>query len=226
MQILFTMLTALVSFVYLFLMAKLMGHRQISQMGVFDYINGITIGSIAAELATDLESPWKPAIAMAVYGVLTLALCLISSKAPRMRKYIDGAPSIILHNGKLYRENMRKAKLDLTEFLSMCRQQGYFDLSQIYSAVFEYNGRLSILPTEQQRPLTPQDMNLQPPQTTFFTEVIMDGRVLDANLHRMGKEEKWLKKQLKDQGFQSPREVFLGLCDQEGTLTLYRMERA
>lgn len=226
MQILFTALAALCSFIYLFLVAKIMGHRQISQMGVFDYITGITIGSIAAELATNLESPWKPAIAMAVYGVLTWMLSIITNKAPRMRKYIDGAPSIIMHNGKLYRDNMRKAKLDLTEFLFMCRQQGYFDLAQIYSAVFEYNGRLSILPAEQQRPLTPQDMNLSPPQSTFFTEVIMDGRVLDANLRRMGKEGNWLKEQLKNQGFKSPQEVFLGLCDQKGTLTLYRPEKA
>lgn len=226
MQILLTALTALFSFAYLFLVAKLMGHRQISQMGVFDYINGITIGSIAAELATDLENPWKPAVAIAVYGFLTWALCVWSSKAPRMRKYIDGAPTIIFHNGKLYRKNMSKAKLDLTEFLSMCRQQGYFDLSQIYSAVFEYNGQLSILPVEDQRPLTPQDMNLRPAQTTFFTELIMDGRVLGENLRRMGKEEHWLKEQLKAQGFHSPKEVFLGLCDQDGKMTLYRGESA
>lgn len=72
--------------------------------------------------------------------------------------------------------------------------------------------------------MTPKDLNLNPRQTTFFTEVIMDSKVLTENLHRMGKEEKWLEKQLAEQGFKSPKEVFLGLCDQNDKLTCYPMD--
>lgn len=226
MELLFTALTALFSFVYMFLVAKLMGHRQIAQLDSFDYITGITVGSIAAELATELEEPLKPIIAMAVYGVLAVAVSRFTLRYQRSRKYIEGTPTILFHNRKLYRENLKKARIDLSEFLALCRQQGYFDLSQIYTAVFEHNGALSILPLELDRPATPRDLQLEPQQTTFPTEVIMEGRVLGENLKRMGKEETWLKEQLKSQGFRSPKEVFLALCDQNDQLTCYRPEEA
>ncbi|MDF2838841.1 MAG: hypothetical protein K0S60_544, partial [Evtepia sp.] len=148
-------LTALLSFVALFIIAKLLGHKQISQMDSFDYITGITIGSIAAEMATELEAPWKPFTAMVIYGIITVLLSIIAMKYPRSRKYLNGTPTIILDSGKLSRENMKKAKLDLSEFMMMCRQQGYFDLSNIQTAVFESNGKLSILPISKNRPTTP-----------------------------------------------------------------------
>ena len=105
MELLFTALTALFSFVYMFLVAKLMGHRQIAQLDSFDYITGITVGSIAAELATELEEPLKPIIAMAVYGVLAVAVSRFTLRYQRSRKYIEGTPTILFHNRKLYREN-------------------------------------------------------------------------------------------------------------------------
>lgn len=226
MDLLFTALTALFSFVYMFLIAKLMGHRQIAQLDSFDYIIGITVGSIAAELATELEEPMKPIVAMAVYGVMAVAVSRFTLRWQRSRKYIEGTPTILFHNGKLYRENLKKARVDLSEFLGLCRQQGYFDLNQIYTVVFEHNGALSILPLEADRPATPRDLQLEPQQTTFPTEVIMEGQVLGENLKRMGKEETWLKEQLKSQGFHSPKEIFLALCDQNGQLTCYRPEEA
>src|SRR5699024_5301599 len=151
--------------------------KQIAQLDFFDYITGITIGSIAAEMATELEEPWKPMIAMVIYGGITLALSLISSRFPRSRKYLNGTPTILLDHGKLYYENLKKARLDLSEFLVLCRQQGYFDLTTIQTAIFEYNGKLTILPVTTQRPVTPQDLDLSPDQELIFTELIMDGRI-------------------------------------------------
>lgn len=206
-------LTAVLSFVTLFLTAKYMGHKQISQLDFFDYIAGITIGSIAAEMATELEEPWKPFVAMIIYGGATLLLSIISIKFPRIRKYLNGTPTILMDNGKLYRENLKKAKLDLSEFMVMCRQQGYFDLTNIQTAIFEYNGKLTILPQSAQRPLTPNDMNLAPSQDMIFTEIIMDGRILDDNLKRMGLNTKWLENQLKQNHIRSADDIFLALCD-------------
>lgn len=145
-------LTSLLSIVILFVLAKLMGHKQIGQLDLFDYITGITIGSIAAELATELENPVQPLTAMIVYGLVSFLLRLLTNKFPRTRKFVNGTPTILLHEGKLYRKNMKKAKLDLSEFLLLCRQAGYFDLSAIQTAVFEYNGKLTILPVSGQRP--------------------------------------------------------------------------
>lgn len=190
-----------------------MGHKQISQLDFFDYIAGITIGSIAAEMATELEEPWKPFVAMIIYGGATLLLSIISIKFPRTRKYLNGTPTILMDNGKLYRENLKKAKLDLSEFMVMCRQQGYFDLTNIQTAIFEYNGKLTILPQSAQRPLTPNDMNLAPSQDMIFTEIIMDGRILDDNLKRMGLNTKWLENQLKQNHICSADDIFLALCD-------------
>ena len=199
-----------------------MGHKQIAQLDFFDYIAGITIGSIAAEMATELEEPWKPFTAMILYGAATMLLSLISMKFPRMRKYLNGTPTILMDNGKLYKENMKKAKLDLSEFMVMCRQQGYFDLSNIQTAVYENNGKLSILPLSVQRPLTPGDMNLAPAQERIFTEVIMDGRILDENLKRMGLNAKWVENQLKQNHIRTEKDVFLALCDQNHQFVYYR----
>lgn len=97
-------LTSLLSAVSLFIIAKITGHKQMSQLDFFDYITGITIGSIAAELATELESPWKPLVAMIIYGLVALGLTILAHKFPKTRKYINGTPTIIMNNGKLYRK--------------------------------------------------------------------------------------------------------------------------
>ncbi len=214
-------LTAAGSFGVLFWVAKFIGHKQISQLDFFDYITGITIGSIAAEMATELEKPWKPLTAMVIYGGITVLLSFISSKFPRSRKYLNGTPTILLDHGKLYYENLKKSKLDLSEFMVMCRQQGYFDLTSIQTAVFEYNGKLTILPVSSQRPATPNDMGLAPDQELLFTELIMDGRVLEDNLKRMGLDATWLDKQLKQRHIHSSKDVILAVCDRNQKFVVY-----
>lgn len=224
MDIIGILLTTVFSALVLLLMTKLMGHKQLAQLDFFDYITGITIGSIAAEMATDLEEPWKPLVAMVVYGLIAVGLSILTDKAPRLRKYLDGSPSVIFDGGKFYRENMKKAKMDLSEFMMMCRQQGYFNLQEIQTAVFEYNGRLSVLPVTVHRPATPADMNLSPAQEYIFTEVIMDGRILEGNLKKMELNLDWLNGQLNAQGIQDAKEVFLGVCDINRNLTIYKQE--
>lgn len=214
-------LTSLLSVISLFLIAKIMGHKQVAQLDFFDYINGITIGSIAAELATELETPWKPLIAMIIYGMTAVVLSLITNKFPKVRKYVNGSPTILMNNGKIYRKNMKKAKLDLSEFLTMCREQGYFDLNDIQTAVFEYNGKLTILPKSTNRPVTPADIELHPEPDYINTEIIMDGRIMGENLKRMGLDLKWLEKQIKAQGYHDAKEIFLGLCDNNNQLSLF-----
>ena len=217
-------LSSLLSYAALFVCAKIIGRKQIAQLNFLDYITGITIGSIAAELATDLENMWKPLVSLGMYALLTYILSKIVMHSARSRKFLDGTPTIVMHNGKLCRSGMKKAKLDLSEFMVMCREQGYFNLADIHTAVFEYNGKLTILPVSKKRSATPEDMKLSPKQETIFTEVIMDGRVLDENLQRMRLNAAWLTKQLRTQGVHNVRDVFLGLCDDRNRLTVYRMD--
>lgn len=205
----------------LFVIAKFVGHKQMSQLTFFDYITGITIGSIAAEMATELENPWKPLVAMCVYGLIAITLTTLASKFPKLRKYINGTPTIILHNRKIYRKNMKKAKMDLTEFMVMCRQEGYFNLADIQTAVFEYNGRLTVLPKATKRPITPTDMKLIPQPDNIDTEVIMDGRILDENLRRLGVDSNWLTNELRSRGYKGAKEILLATCDSSLELTLF-----
>ena len=218
-------LTALLSVGALFIITKIMGHKQVAQLDFFDYVSGITIGSIGAELATELESPEKPLIALIIYGIASVLLNYLTTKLPRTRKYINGTPTILMNAGKLYRDNLKKAKLDLSEFMLLCRERGYFDLAEIQTAVFEHNGQLSILPKSENRPLSPDDLNLKPNQASMGVEVIMDGRVLGENLSRMGRDENWLAKQLKSQKYSNAKEIFLGIYHpDEDKLTLYPIE--
>ena len=206
--------TSFLSVITLFIIAKVMGHKQLAQLDFFDYICGITIGSVAAELATELEAPWKPFTALVIYGLVSVILSLITHKLPQSRKFINGSPCILLDNGKLYRKNMKKSKIDLSEFMVMCREQGYFDLKDIQTAVLESNGQLSILPKSLKRPATPEDLKLEPEPAHINTEIIMDGRIMGENLKRIGVEEIWLQKELKKQGYKSAKEIYLCVCDE------------
>lgn len=225
MEIIKVILTALLSVASLFIITKIMGHKQVAQLDFFDYVSGITIGSIGAELATELEKPYKPLIALAIYGLASLLLNLLAHKIPRTRKYINGTPTILMNDGNLYRKNLKKAKLDLSEFMLLCREQGYFDLDEIQTAIFEHNGKLSILPKAANRPATPDDLKITAKATHIGVEVIMDGRVMGENLSRMGRDVNWLTKQLNIQGCKDAKEIFLGIYRPEkDKLTLYKNE--
>lgn len=225
MEMLKVILASLFSALTLFVIAKIIGHKQVAQLDFFDYITGITIGSIAAELATTLENPWwKPLISMIIYGFVTIILSKITCKFLKIRKYINGTPTIIMDNGKLYRRNMKKAKLELSEFMLMCRQEGYFNLNDIQTAVFEYNGKLTVLPTSTKRPVNPEDINLEIAPEYINTEVVMDGRILDENLKRLGLDKTWLQSQLKAQGYNNAKEVFLAICDKNNNLSIFKGE--
>lgn len=216
-------LVSLFSLASMFVSVKIIGNRQMSELNMFDYINGITIGSIAAEMATELEKPYKPLIAMVVYGAISVMLSICSNKFMRVRKYINATPTILLDDGKIFRENLKKAKLDLSEFLLLCRQQGYYNLCDIQTAVFEFNGLLSVIPKSEKRPLTPEDMNLTPEKASIPTELIMDGIILSENLQRLGFDKKWLNKRLCERGFTEAKEVFFAFFDGNGEVFMYPM---
>ena len=214
--------TSLLSVIALFLITKLMGHKQVAQLDFFDYVSGITIGSIGAELATDIESPWHSLVALIIYGGVSVLLNFLAHKFPKTRKFINGTPTVLMNNGKLFRENLKKAKLDLSEFMLLCREQGYFDLDEIQTAVFEHNGKLSILPRAASRPATPADLKITAKATHLGVELIMDGRVMGENLARVGRDRAWLDLRLKAQGYYGVKDIFLAVYrSEEDKLNLY-----
>lgn len=224
MEILQVLITSAVSLAVLFLLTKLMGNKQVSQLSMFDYIIGISIGSIAAEMATELENPENPLAAMIVYGVIAFLVSVISQRSVKVRKVMSGRPLVIMDNGIIYRENLKKARIDLSDFLTQCRTSGYFDLNQIQTAVMEYNGAISFLPVSKYRPATPSDMDIQPEQEYLQITVIMDGHINKSNLKLSGNNEVWLTKQLHLQGYNNPSDVLLALCDNNNKLTVFPMD--
>ena len=202
------------SIVVLFILTKLMGCRQMSELSMFDYINGITIVSIAAEMATSLEDNFlQPLTAMVVYAIASVALSFFCDKSVWFRRFIDGKPVILYDNDKLYKKNLSRAKIDINEFLAQCRVNGYFDLSKIQTALLEPNGKISFLPKSTERPLNPADLNLNLPIESLSANLIIDGKVMEKNLLHSGKDIKWLENQIKGQGFNRIEDVLLATCD-------------
>ncbi len=221
MQLIGVVLRSLLSLAALFILAKLIGRRQVSNMNLFDYINGITIGSIAAEAATGEFSKLLPCLtAMVVYGVSVWGVNLLAEHSMKLRGILDGKPLKLFENGHFYRDNLKKSKITLSEFLALCRTQGYYDLTQVYAVSIEPNGRLAVLPRESYRPATPEDLGIpmkDPPVQPV--SVISDGVVLHKNLSSCGKDENWLKKQMKAQNVKLSKTV---LAMAEGdTLTVF-----
>lgn len=221
-EVFYIILLSLGSILSIFILTKLMGYRQMSQMSMFDYVNGITIGSIAAEMATSLEENFvQPLTAMIVYAAAALFLSWLGSKSIKARRIIEGTPLILMNNGELYRDNLKKAKIDVTEFLVQCRVNGYFDVSRLETAILEGNGKISFLPRASDRPATPSDMNLSPEQDFLVANVILDGKLMRENLRHTGRDEKWLMSQIKGQGAGDVSDVLLATCDSLGQVTVF-----
>lgn len=221
-EILYIIALSLGSVIALFILTKLMGYRQMSQMSMFDYINGITIGSIAAEMATSLEENYvQPLTAMIVYALAAILLSWLSSRSIKARRVIEGKPLVLLNNGELYWENLKKAKIDVNEFLVQCRGNGYFDVSKLETVVLEGDGKISFLPKAAERPVTPSDLNLSAQQDYMVANVILDGKIMEENLRHTGNDEKWLKNQIKGQGAENVEDVLLATCDTSNQVTVF-----
>lgn len=222
MELLQVLLTAVFSITVLFIITKIIGYRQLSQMSLFDYINGITIGSIAAELATaEKERVLTIFIAMVVYGFVAVLISFVTDKSLKLRTFFVGNPIVLMQKGKLFYDNFRKARLDINEFLTKCRGGGYFDLAQLDTVLLEPNGKLSFLPVSMDKPLTPADAKVTVRQEELVANVIIDGKIVEKNLSAVGKDKKWLTNQLKGQNVFDSSSVFLATCNSQGQLTVY-----
>lgn len=221
MDILRVVLTSLFSILLLFLFTKLIGYRQMSELSMFDYINSISFGSIAAELAVaEGRDVWRWSAALAVYALTTAFLSWLTSHSILLRRKITGNAVILMQNGKLYDRNFQTVHLDLNEFLMQLRNSGYFDVSALDTVLFEPNGKLSVLPKSQLRPTIPQDFELEVPQEGIPLCVILDGNLMTENLTTAGQDEVWLKSELQRRKL-CLNDVFLGLCSSDGTLSLF-----
>lgn len=222
MQLFKIIYTSLGSIIVLFVLTKLMGNREMAQLSMFDYINSITIGSIAAEMATSLEDDFKePLLAMIIYAIVIVIISILSNKSLKFRRFISGHSKLLIDKGKIYYLNFKKAKIDLNEFLIQCRTQGYFNLSDIETAFLEPNGKISIIPKEDIRPITAKDLNISLKQTRPVFNVILDGVILEENLKATGNNITWLNYELSKQKQNDIQNIFLATCDDNNNLSVY-----
>ena len=207
----------------LFLLAKVMGKKQISQLNIFDYTIGITMGSIAADISLDIEKDLIAGItSLAIYGFASAIISLWSLKSITARRIFYGIPTILMEKGKIIEGGLRKNKLNLNELQEEARSCGYFDLSEIDCAVMESTGKVSFLPKEENKPVTKQDMDIKCNKDGLVANIIIDEEIMITNLKVMNKTEKWLKQQLKVLGYDGPKGILLATLDNNDKLIIYK----
>lgn len=221
-EVLDVIMRALVSLVVLFFVTKMLGKKQVSQLSVFDYVIGISIGNFAAEMTTDLEIPYiNGVLSVLIFGLVAYFVSYFTMKSIKLRRFFMGTPTMIIQNGKILIDNMRKVKLDINDLLEECRTDGYFDISEIEFALMEANGHISILPKGENLPVTIKDMNLKAQKQGLCANLIIDGKIMDENLKNVRKDEDWLKKELKVKGYKELDNILLATLDINEKLVIY-----
>jgi uncharacterized membrane protein YcaP (DUF421 family) len=213
------LLRGLGAFVLVLVITRLVGKTQVGQLTVSDFINAIVIGSIAAAMVTDVkESAGYYIFGLALFGLLTIGVEYLALKSRPARKLIEGEPTIVVHNGKILEENMKKLTYHVDDLMMQLRAKNVFNISDVEYAIAEPNGELSVLLKSQKRPLTPQDLQIPTKYEGITSELVVDGVVIQQNLKQNNLTEEWLYRELEKQGIKSVREVVYAGLDTEGRL--------
>jgi uncharacterized membrane protein YcaP (DUF421 family) len=211
------------SFVFLallFLITKILGKKQISELSFFEYVSGITIGSIAGEAITGLEKNiYHGILAVLIFGLVTLLADILALKSKSFRDIVEGRGTVFIKDGKVLEENLKKEKYTIDELSALLRQKDIFRVADVEFAVLEPRGNLSTLLKKENRPLTPKDLNMTMPNEKEPQTVIMDGSILDEALRSAGKSRGWLSTELEKLELTLDN-VFIGQVDSYGELTV------
>lgn len=210
------------SIVVLFMLSKVMGRKQVSQLNVFDYIIGISIGSIAAEMTLNNEIDFFEGVfAISIYAVFAYLITLLTNKSIIARRLLIGCPTVLIEDGKLNYKALKKSKLDLNDFLQEARIQGYFNLSEIEFAIMEANGQVSFLPKSNAQPVKRKDIKLKTSYEGLCCNAIIDGKIMINNLKEIGKNEEWLLTRLKNNHYKDINSLALVILDSKEKMTVY-----
>jgi len=214
---------SLLSLAALFLVTKMLGKKQVSQLSLFDYVIGISIGNFAAEMTINLESQTLNGIlAVFIFGFIAYLISVLTMKSMTLRRFFMSTPTILIENGEILIEGLKKVKFDVNDLLEVCRIKGYFDIGEIEYALMEANGELSILPKEKYRSLILDDMNITKPQTGLYSNVIIDGKIMLKNLQNINKSEDWLFKAIKGNDLSN---ILLATVDNQENVKVYLKNR-
>ncbi|MGG6310348.1 DUF421 domain-containing protein [Paenibacillus macerans] len=227
-EYLIILIRSLFSFIVLMVMTRLMGKIQLSQLTFFDYVVGITIGSIAAMLAVDQNLKiLNGLMGIIVWGGLPILISIINLKSYRFRRLTDGRPTPLVENGNILEENLKKSRLTMNELLFMLRQNNSFKLSDVEFAVLETNGKLSVMKKSETQPVTPKLLNMPVEEEHQPHTVIIDGVVLETNLRETGYTKEWLYGEVLKQGASDFSDVFFAQITSNGSIYVdLRRDRA
>ncbi|WP_433958150.1 DUF421 domain-containing protein [Cytobacillus horneckiae] len=210
---------SIIAFGTLLIFTRFLGKQQVSQITFFDYILGITIGSMAANLSTDIATDaWPNWVGLLSWTVMVYIFQKVTVKSRQASVYIDGEPVIVIMNGEIMDEVMKKLRFRLSDLQEQLREKGVFDINEVEYAVVEKDGQLSILKKAEYLPLTPKDINVRPEYKGIATELIYDGEIVKSNMKQLNKDEAWLKEQIAAKGFNEFAEVFLAVIAPNGSL--------
>ena len=212
---------SILSLFILFIITKIIGKKQVSELCLFDYVIGISIGNFAAEMTVNTEINYmNGVVAILVFGVLAYLINFLTMKSIVLRRFFVGTPTMLIQNGHIVMKNLKKVKFDINDLLEECRNNGYFDLSEIEFGIMEANGKLSVLSKANLKPLTPKDMKIKVSSSTLCGNVIIDGKIMKNNLKNMNKDIEWLMKELKIRGIDISN-VLLATLDNSEKLCFY-----
>lgn len=211
-------LRTLFSVVVLFLMTKLLGKRQVAQLSFFEYITGITIGSLAAYISLDLDANWYLGlVSLGVWIACSLGIEFLQLKSKKARDFIDGKGTVLIRDGKILEDNLKKERLTTDEFMEQLRKKSAFKVAEVEFAIMEPSGDINVLLNREHQPLTPSHLGIKVAPEKEPQAVIMDGEIMDEALATIGFSRGWLKTELDKLGV-TIENVFLGQVDSYGQL--------
>lgn len=212
-------LRSLGAFAMILLITRVIGKSQVNQLTVTDFINAIVVGSIAGALVVDLgESGYYYAFGMVTFGLLTLVAEWLSLKYRPVRKIMEGEPTVVVHNGKILEDNMKKLIYNTDNLMMQLREQGIFNIADVEFAVAEPDGSLSVLPKSHKRTVTPADLNIPTRYEGIASEIIQDGKMIEQNLLQNNLSREWLYRELERQGVTNISDVNFASLDTDGNL--------
>ena len=210
------------SLVTLFLVTRIIGKKQVSELSLFDYVIGISIGNFTAEMTMNLDGQYLNGVmAIVVFGLASFFVSILSLKSITIRRIIFGVPTVIIQNGKLLEKPLRSLKIDVNDLLERCRSNGYFNLEEIEYAIMEANGKISILPKAEYKPATPQILNLKVSKEGLCANVVIDGKLMKNNIKNMKKDDEWVLHELKVKGYNNLDKILLATLDINDKITVY-----
>ena len=208
--------------VILFFITKMMGKKQISELNFFDYIVGITIGSIAADISLDIEKNMIAGIAaLFIYGFISYIISFVSIKSILARRFFIGVPTVLVEKGKIIESGLKKSKIDVNDLLMEARENGYFNLDKIDYALMEVNGNISFLPKEKEKPVTKRDMKIKCSNEGLTVNAIIDSKYMVNNMKAINKDKEWLDHELKVNGYDNYDNILLATIDNNYKVTIY-----